>query len=412
MIKILYTTPLLEHPAAGGPRISVETCIKALSRVSDLHVISRVPLHSIGGSEAQQFYEKYCTRFSYSPSARLAFQNRRFRKIKGWWVIQKVINRLVRYSNIDMKYILKYADENFIDIVWCDRALETSFDLIYKIKQKKPEVKLVADTCAVYSRFILRELPYQKNPTLRTSIEVRGNAKKEEEKILVNLADVTTAVSEVDAGYFRSIAKAPERIRLFSNVVDVEDYEETPPLPNNFKKPCIFLGGTFYGFNSPMEYGTRWLVKEILPLVRKRIPDIHLYIVGKGSDKISSDINSPNITITGKIPSVLPYLNQADVTVVPLKYESGTRFKILEAGAVGIPVVSTTLGAEGILTTSGENIIIADDTESFADAIVNIITNKKLKEKIGTGLNKLVRDRYSIDTLSKEARDIIDFLST
>ena len=409
MVKILYTTPILEHPAAGGAQISVETCIKALSRVSDLHVISRVPLHSIGGLEAQRFFEQYCTRFSYSPSARVNFQN------KGWSIVKRVINRLVRYSkmdlNMDMKYMLKYADENFIDVLWCDRALEYSFDLICKIKQKKPQIKVVADTCAVYSRYILRELPYQKDPIRRTSIEVSGNAKKEEEKILVNLADVTTAVSEVDAKYFRSIAKEPERIRLFSNVVDVEDYQVTPPLPNDFKKPCIFLGGTFGGINSPMEYGARWLIKDILPLVRKHIPDIHLYVVGNGSDIYLSDIDDTYITITGKIPSVLPYLKHADVAIVPLKFESGTRFKIIEAGAAGIPVVSTTLGAEGLKTTNRENIIIADDSESFAASIVNIITNKNLNEKIGGKLNKLVRDWYSIDTLSKEASNIINYLT-
>ena len=136
MVKILYTTALLEHPAAGGPQISVETCIKALSNVSDLHIISRVPHHSIGGSKAQKFYEKYCTRFSYSPSARIAFLNRHFCKIKGWGLIQRILNRLVGYFNMDLKYILKYTDENFVDILWCDRALESSFDLIYKIKQK------------------------------------------------------------------------------------------------------------------------------------------------------------------------------------------------------------------------------------------------------------------------------------
>jgi len=186
MIKILYTTALLEHPAAGGPQISVETCIKALSRVSDLHVISRVPLHSIGGSEAQRFYEKYCTAFLYSPSARLLPKNKHLLRAKRRWI---------KLTNQEVKFILKYFDENKMDVIWCDRVLDlaASFDFFCGIKLKRPEIKVVGDTCAVQSRFILRELPYQKSPERRKAIITEGELAKRNEQTLVDTADVTTA---------------------------------------------------------------------------------------------------------------------------------------------------------------------------------------------------------------------------
>jgi glycosyltransferase involved in cell wall biosynthesis len=400
MTKVLYTTPILEHPAAGGPQLSVETCIKALNRESELHVISRVPLDSIGGIEAQRFYENYCADFLYSPSAGQLSANRYLRFLQRMWL---------KYSNQDVNFILKYFDEYSMDVIWCDRS-EYSFDLICSIKKKRPDIKVVCDTCAVYSRFILRELPYETSPGRKSQIYKAGKAKEKEEKILVNLADVTTAVSEIDAQYYRTIAENPEKIHILSNVVDVETYEEIPAPVANFRKPCLYLAGTFYAPQCPMSDGARWLITEVLPLVRSQIPDIHLYIAGKGSNVFLRDIEEPGITMTGKLPSLLPYLCHADVSVVPLRFESGTRFKILEAGACNIPVVSTTLGAEGLSVTHGRDILIADDPGAFADAIISIITDGNLASEIAGNLKKLVRDKYSIASLAKEGRSILEYL--
>ncbi len=401
MIKVLYTTPILEHPAAGGPQLSVETCIKALSREAELHIISRVPADSIGGTEAQQFYERYCANFLYAPSARQFSANKFLRRLQTCWL---------RRSNQDINFILKYYDKHTIDVIWCDRS-EFSFGLIYEIKRRRPEIKVVCDTCAVYSQFILRELPYADTPVRKQQVINDGKAKEKEEKILVNLADVTTAVSEVDARYYRAIARNPETIKLFSNVVDIADYETTcPPPVGSFKKPSMYLSGSFYSPHCPMVDAARWTINEILPLMRQQLPDIHLYLVGRGADKFLADVTEPGITITGKVPSVLPYLCHADVSIVPLRFESGTRFKILEAGACGIPIVSTTLGAEGLAVTHQKDLLIADTPAEFASAIVSIINNRDLAQRLARELKKLVHEKYSITSLAEEGHHILNYL--
>jgi len=133
-MKILYTTPVLEYPAAGGPQISVETCIKALSQISELHIISRVSLDNIGGIKAQNYFDDYCSKLLYSPSASI-FRNRYFRKI--WEVWNNRIRKIWdKYSDPDVNFIIEYFDKHSMDIIWCDRALERSFNLIYKLKSK------------------------------------------------------------------------------------------------------------------------------------------------------------------------------------------------------------------------------------------------------------------------------------
>jgi glycosyltransferase involved in cell wall biosynthesis len=115
-----------------------------------------------------------------------------------------------------------------------------------------------------------------------------------------------------------------------------------------------------------------------------------------------------NWRITGKLESVLPYLCHVNVSLVPLRFESGTRFKILEAGACKIPVVSTTLGAEGIPVTNEYDILIADEPQEFAEAILKLIRDKALAEKISTNLHKLIQQKYSISSLVDEGKEIID----
>jgi glycosyltransferase involved in cell wall biosynthesis len=122
------------------------------------------------------------------------------------------------------------------------------------------------------------------------------------------------------------------------------------------------------------------------------------------------DIEDPGITITGEVPSVLPYLCHANVAVVPLRFESGTRFKILEAGACGIPVVSTTLGAEGLAVIHGEHLLIADDAGSFAEAIVRLLRDRDLAHRLSENLGRLIREKYSIAALVEEGRRILDYL--
>ena len=121
-----------------------------------------------------------------------------------------------------------------------------------------------------------------------------------------------------------------------------------------------------------------------------------------------ADISDESISIVGKINSVLPYLQNSDVVLVPLMFESGTRFKILEAGACGIPVVSTTLGAEGLDVIDGRDILIADKPEEFATAVLRLIYDKVYAKQIAFNCKKLVQDQYGIKKLEKEGEFVLN----
>jgi len=407
-MRVLFTTPILEHPAAGGPQLRIENSIKALSFVCELDIISGSTL-TVGdeGKEAREFYQRYCQEFSILPRLnRPVSSNRYLRKL------QRIARRLLRLyqSNLacDASFILNHVDRRNIDVVWFGYG-NISYSLIKYIKKLRPGLKVVCDTDSVWSRFILRELPYATG-IKRQQILASGKEKEAEERAWVNLCEVTTAVSEVDAEYYRGLAIDDKCVHLFSNVIDPSTYLDVPPPAKNVRSPSIYLAGTFWP-DSPMENAARWIIDEVLPLVRQTVPDVNFYIVGKDSDSVLADISDPKITVTGKLPSVLSYLSHVDVALVPLKFESGTRFKILEAGACKIPLVSTTLGAEGIPVIDGEHILIADEFETFANAIIKLLNNKEFANRLALNCHNLVNEHFSVDFLAGEAKRILEYLN-
>jgi glycosyltransferase involved in cell wall biosynthesis len=404
--KVLFFAPILEYPPAGGPQLSVINAIKVLHRISELHIVTTVPRADIASPQAQAFLKNHCHALVHAPTA-------------GWTSGHHFTNRVMRKlmrmargaaARADVPFVMNYARRNGIELFWIDRVIEHAFGVFHRLRRALPNALIVGDTEAVHSRFVLREVPMIANPLRRALVAGRGRRAEREEAELVNSASAVTAVSDIDADYYRSLARAPSRIHRFSNVVDIDDYEVAPPDSATLKQPRILLLGSYGHVNSPMDRAAKWLGEEIMSLVWKQVPDAHLYIIGRNSDRTQAHLNGPNITVVGQVPSVLAYLKDAAATLVPLKYESGTRFKIVESGAASVACVSTILGAEGLDVTDGQDILIADETESFAAAIVKVLAEPALRASLARGLHDLVVAKYSLDVQTREGSAILAYL--
>jgi glycosyltransferase involved in cell wall biosynthesis len=407
-LRVLFTSPLLRNPAAGGPFLRIENSIKALSEITDLYIYSRAPLTE---STGLLFYRGWCKELYLAPSTRVNRYTRVYQRAADC-LMRKIYKRNVfEDKNVEADYrgLLDVAANIQPDIIWLGYG-NISYPLLRYVKEHS-NFKVVLDTDSVWSRYLFRELPYARGEQERQRITRQGEEKADEERWGTQLADVTTAVSQVDADYYRRLAACPEKVHLFSNVVDVDTYQQVPPPAHDLRKPCLYLAGSFFGTQSPMEDGTRWLIKEVLPLVRQRIPTIRLYVIGRGSDSALSDIEDRDITVTGQLPSVLPYLCHCDVALVPLRFESGTRYKIIEAGACGVPVVSTTLGAEGLAVVNGRDALIADEPSSFADSIIRLLEDPDLASSLTRNLKSLVWEKHSVAALAEEGRLVLEYLT-
>jgi polysaccharide biosynthesis protein PslH len=146
----------------------------------------------------------------------------------------------------------------------------------------------------------------------------------------------------------------------------------------------------------PNEDGILDFLDTTLPLIQREVPDVSLTIVGRNpSERLRTGCNRPGVYVTGTVDDVRPYVDEAAVYVVPLRIGGGTRLKIFEALAMGKPVVSTTIGAEGLPMVDGEHFISADSPAEMARAVVSLLRDPARRRALGSAGRELVEQRHS-----------------
>ncbi|MEM8856950.1 MAG: glycosyltransferase [Chloroflexota bacterium] len=193
-------------------------------------------------------------------------------------------------------------------------------------------------------------------------------------------ADVVTAVSERDAHLLQKFRSAHQsEVVAIPNCIDLENYRVSQSRAKDID--LVFTGKMDY---RPNVDGMLWFMQEIWPLIQQQKPNATLAIVGKNpSESILALGNLKGITVTGAVPEIQPWLDRAQVMVMPLRMGSGTRLKLIQALAAGLPIVSTTNGAEGYPISAGKDLLIGDTPDQFATEVCSLLDSPNLREKLG-----------------------------
>ena len=195
------------------------------------------------------------------------------------------------------------------------------------------------------------------------------------------------------------------RIEVVENGVDTHYFAPDASDPAT-PRHIVFVGAMDYFPNSEAAV---FFVTHIWPDVRMRMNDAELLIVGANpGPSVLALRHLPGVKVTGMVPDVRPYYRDALAAVVPLRTGAGTRLKILEAMAAGVPVVSTPLGAEGLEVADGENILLvnADDAKGWADRITSLAESPTRRARLTDAGHKLVEARYDWEILGAKLRGI------
>jgi len=199
------------------------------------------------------------------------------------------------------------------------------------------------------------------------------------------------------------IAPGYDALAVVPNGVDLEanSGDFGAPEPDTL----IYSGALTYGANfDAMEF----FLHDIFPLVKARCPNTNLRITGRYDGVPTERLPLGNGTeLTGYLDDIRPAVAQSWGCVVPLQVGGGTRLKILEAMALGTPVISTSKGAEGLKTTHEENILIADDPEDFAQAVLRLLKDENLRARLSANGRRLVEEQYSWETSARQLERLL-----
>jgi polysaccharide biosynthesis protein PslH len=174
------------------------------------------------------------------------------------------------------------------------------------------------------------------------------------------------------------------------NGVDLDEFPATADAADGGRR-ILFTGTMNY---RPNRDAALYFVRDILPRIHRRFPDASLTICGQSPPPEVAALACEQVMVTGRVPDVQPYLADATVVVAPLRVGAGTRLKILEAMAMSRPVVTSTIGCEGIDVSGGSHVLIADAPDEFADAVCHLLAEPALRQRLGREGRRLVEGRY------------------
>ena len=203
----------------------------------------------------------------------------------------------------------------------------------------------------------------------------------------INTVDGIAAITRKDAAYFRKYCATP----TIDIPYGVYPEEFTPRFEIEGKPQFYHIGSMNW---MPNEEGIRWFVDDCLEAVVAKVPDFVFHLAGRNMPEWLKELNNKHLDVIGEVPDAKEFVTNHDVAIVPLLSGSGIRIKIIESMALGKAVVTTTVGAEGILYDEDVNIIIADNKAQMAEAIRRFDENPALAVEVGKAARKLVEEVY------------------
>ena len=265
-----------------------------------------------------------------------------------------------------------------------------------------PAIPLVVDMHNVYSRLASR-MAGESGALRRRYLEREAVLLERMERSAVRMAHTVLAVSDDESRYFLELGA--RNVVVVPNGVDCDVFEPLPIGRRQGAPTILYVGSLAW---PPNASAAQFLATEVLPAVRQQLPEARLLIVGRnpGPELLALARPGANVEVAGNVDDVMPYYGAANVLAVPLQSGGGTRLKILEAFAAGVPVVSTPVGCEGIDAIDGRHLEVADRAD-FAAAIVRLLTTPEHARLLAERARVLARRQYDWSVVGAAAGDAV-----
>jgi glycosyltransferase involved in cell wall biosynthesis len=393
-MRLLYASMMLPYPPTFGKRMEIWTSLRALRDNG-----YEVTLLSFGDS-AQTDADRaavlpMCEAVEVVPL-----------NLTGRGPIRDYVSRLVALCRAE-----PYDASRFRSGAFQDRLLALlasgPYDAVvcgevYLLENFPASVKvpIVLKKDHIASTLLERYCLNEKDPVKRMYARIEYRRTLRWEAAMCKRAAVIMACSEPEREVLQEMCPGLP-VTVAPNVIDTAEYWTG----GNADDSTILYQGQMDW--SPNQDAVLFFVEEVLPLVRRSFPAVRFVVAGRSSsDTFRRRISRvPNVEYLGTVPDMRPVMERCSVCVVPLRIASGTRFKILEAAAMGKPVVSTRVGAEGLDFRDGIDLLLADSPEDFARCVCGLIGDSTRRSVMGASARQRVISKYSLPVLCRAFED-------
>lgn len=387
-MNVLVLTPYIPYPPNFGGSVRIFHLIRQLSRRHRVHLLS---FQEESGSGDPKGIEPFCRTITVVPRRigdkrmqqfRSLFSHSSFQhRFHSSRAMQEALDRLVREERVDLILVefSQMAGFRFpagVPVVVDEHNVE--FDLLERMAARE----------GGFFRRLFNRMEAAKF--------------RREELASLGKAALTLVTSERDGELLKSHHAGIETV-VITNGVDCDHFAR-PEGPRD-REHAVFVGATHY---FPNEDGVLFFLRDIHEEIRKNHSDFRVTVVGGNPPPSITRYRSSHVEITGYVEDVRPYMWGASLFIVPLRMGGGTRFKIVEAMAAGVPVVSTRLGAEGIPARDGRELLLADEPSAFAEAAGRVFSDPALAESLGREGLSFVRRHFDWSVIGEALNSALE----
>lgn len=403
-MKILLLTQILPYPPDAGPKVKTWHVLRYLQEAGH-----EVVLASFVRPEEEPFLpeiRKHCAEVHAVPIRRSKITDIYYLLLSNFtgrpFLVERDDLREMR------RVVSTLVESGDFDIIHADQLTMAQFAFPGRILTKRfpgPSMRLIFDAHNAVWTIVKRS---QVNAAwyLKPVLALEARRVSRYEAALVQNFDYTLAVTDQDKQALLAVIPPSETNGAAHHItvvpIAVDTSSQTPIERRHGSKRIVTLGTLHYPPNAD---GIRWFAREVFPLIKAEQGDAQLTIIGKNppADFMDMAANSSGaIEVTGYVPDLTPYFEQACLIVVPVRAGGGMRVRILEAFSRAMPVVTTTVGLEGIHAVIGQDVLVEDTPAGFADAVLAVLNDPQLQTSLATRGRHLAEKKYDWQVVLKE----------
>jgi len=392
-MKVLYLSTWFPYPPDNGSRIRAYHLLRALAERHEVHLISL--LQDDSKRENAAHLESFCKVWSLHESR--WFKPGTLKSFLGFF------SRRPRFCVDTFDPAIKAAVADAVERIAPDVIVASTLGVVEYVPDN-PKVPSVLDEHNCEYAVVKRAAGERTGALTRFRYDLGWKKFARWEAEMCRRFDAVAMVSEQDMESLLCAGPDLRNLQIIPNGVDVQQFDpgSRSPEPN----ALIYNGALTYG---PNLGAARYYAFEVYPILKERLPDVRLRITGRTTGVDLRGVEDcPGIELTGYVADIRDVLYKSAACIVPLRHGGGSRLKILEAMAAGVPVVSTSKGAEGMGHVAGEHLLVADGPRDFASAVERVLTDPGLAARLAASARKLVEERYGWKKIGESFADVVE----